>query len=68
MFSQLLQALGAKLDTCCCEIKTMMLQNRLDESERKNVAYQGIIDNNNQSQYLLSQMGKWVANPAAAAT
>lgn len=68
VLGQQLQALQAKMDTCCCEIKTQMLQDRLDAAERQNVALQGVIDNANQSQYLLGVMGKWVANPAAATT
>lgn len=67
VISQMLQALSAKVDSCCCEIKTQMLQNRLDEAERNNVAKDGIISNYNQSQYILSTMGKWVANAPAAA-
>ena len=67
VLSQMLQALSAKVDSCCCEIKTQMLQNRLDEAERNNVAKDGIISNYNQSQYILGTMGKWVANAPAAA-
>lgn len=57
---QLMQ-LGAKMDSCCCEIKTMMLQNRLDEAERKNVQLENSLSNANQSQYILSQLGRFVA-------
>lgn len=67
VLSQMLQALSAKVESCCCEIKTQMLQNRLDEAERNNVAKDGIISNYNQSQYILGTMGKWVANAPAAA-
>ena len=68
VLSTQLQALQAQMNECCCSIKTQMLQDRLDAAERHNVALQGVIDNANQSQYLLGQMGKWVANaPAAAA-
>lgn len=56
-----LQQLGAKMDSCCCEIKTMMLQNRLDEAERRNVTLQNALDNTNQSQYILGQLGRFVA-------
>lgn len=58
--SQLMQ-LGAKMDSCCCEIKTQMLQNRLDEAERRNIVLQNSIDNANQSQYILGQLGRFVA-------
>ena len=67
VLAQQLQALQAKMDTCCCEIKTQMLQNRLDDAQAALVSKNNDISNYNQSQYLLGQMGKWVANPAAAA-
>ena len=68
VFAQQLQALQAKVDTCCCEIKTQMLQNRLADAEAALVAEKGKVSNFEQSQYILGQMGKWVANPAAAST
>ena len=55
-----LQNLQAKMDTCCCEIKTMMLQNRYEDERAKNVALQNEISNYQQSQFLLSQSGRWV--------
>jgi len=64
---QQMAALGYQMQSCCCEIKTQMLQNRLDEAERRNVVLDGQISNYNQTQTLLGTMGKWVANPAAAA-
>jgi hypothetical protein len=68
-----LQNLQAKMDTCCCEIKTQMLQNRYEDERAKNVALQGEISNFQQSQYILGQMGRWVAwvgngSQAAAST
>lgn len=56
-----LQNLGAQLDSCCCKIQTTMLQNRYEDERAKNVALQGEISNFQQSQYLLGQMGRWVA-------
>lgn len=56
-----LQNLQAKMDSCCCEIKTQMLQNRYEDERAKNVALQGEISNFQQSQYILGQMGRWVA-------
>lgn len=55
-----LQNLQAKMDTCCCEIKTQMLQNRYEDERAKNVALQNEISNYQQSQYLLQQTGRWV--------
>ena len=69
--NQKIDALDAKVASCCCEIKTMMLQNRLDEAERRNVVLQNSIDNANQSQYLLGQLGRfvaWAGSGAPAAT
>lgn len=57
---QLMQ-LSAKMDSCCCEIKTQMLQDRLSDEQAKNVTLQNAIDNANQSQYLLGQLGRFVA-------
>lgn len=56
-----IQALDAKMSSCCCEIKTQMLQDRLDEAERRNVVLQNAIDNANQSQYILGNLGRFVA-------
>ena len=56
-----LQGIIAKMDSCCCEIKTQMLQNRYEDERAKNVALQNEISNFQQSQYLLGQGGRWVA-------
>ena len=61
-----IDALSAQMASCCCEIKTQMLQDRLVDAQAKIVAQQAEISNNTQSQYLLGQMGKWVANAPAA--
>ena len=69
-FNQVMQkidGLSAQLNSCCCEIKTQMLQYRLDDANAKIVAQQNEISNYNQSQYLMSQWGKWVANAPATA-
>lgn len=61
VLGQQLMALDAKLSSCCCEIKTQMLQDRLDEAERRNVILQNSLDNANQSQYILGNLGRFVA-------
>lgn len=66
VIAQQIQALQAKMDDCCCSIKTQMLQNRLDDAQAALVARTAEISNYNQSQYILGQMGKWVANAPAA--
>lgn len=55
-----LQNIMAKMDTCCCEIKTQMLQDRLADANAQKVALQNEISNYQQSQYLLGQTGRWV--------
>lgn len=59
-----IDALGFRLDQCCCDIKTTMLQNRLDDAQAALVTAQGAISNANQSQYLLSMLGSYT--PGAA--
>ena len=68
VLAQQIAALSAKMDDCCCSIKTEILENRLADAQAALVAEEGKSSNYDQSQYILSQMGKWVANPAAAAT
>ena len=56
-----LQNIMAKMDTCCCDIKTTMMNKWYEDERAKNVALQNDINNYNQSQYILSQMGRFVA-------
>ena len=56
--------LGYRMESCCCSIKTQMLQDRLDDAQATIVSQNAAINNANQSQYLLSQLGHFVAwNP-----
>lgn len=64
---QTLADLGSKMESCCCSIKTQMLQDKYDETLRELAKAQNDASNAAQSAYLLSVMGKWVANPAAVA-
>ena len=67
-FNQLQQQianLGARMDSCCCEIKTQMLQDKYDATARELALAQNEAVNAAQSQYLLGVMGKWVANAPA---
>ena len=57
--------LGYQLQSCCCDIKTQMLQNRLDDAQAALVTAQGAISNANQSQYLLSMLGSYTPGTAA---
>ena len=59
--SQQISNLGAHLDTCCCSIKTQMLQDKLDEANAKIVAQQNEISNAQQTQTILNTLGRFVA-------
>ena len=63
-----LDQLGFQMENCCCSIKTLIKDNQIaDLTNQLNLARNESV-NAAQSQYLLSQMGKWVANaPATAA-
>ena len=60
--------LGAQMNECCCSIKTMMLENRLQDTQIALQNAQNQAVNAEQSQYLLSELGKFVANAPAATT
>lgn len=67
--AQAISSLGAQMDSCCCSIKTQMLQDRLADAQTQLATANGIISNNAQSQYLLGQMGRFVAwQPSGSAT
>ena len=55
--------LGYRMDRCCCEIKTQMLENRLADANAALVTSQTANAIASQSQYLLSQLGTYT--PAA---
>lgn len=62
---QSISNIGSQMESCCCSIKTQMLQDKYDETLRELAKAQNDASNAAQSAYLLSVMGKWVANPAA---
>lgn len=62
---QQLAGLSAQMNECCCSIKTMMLENRLQDTQIALQNAQNKAINAEQSQYLLGVMGKWVANASA---
>lgn len=51
--------LGYKMESCCCGIKTMMLENRLADTQAALLTSQTNNIVNAQSQYLLSQLGTY---------
>ena len=59
--SQKIDQLGFKMETCCCDIKTQMLQNRLDDANAKIVQQQNEISNYQQTQTILNNLGRFVA-------
>ena len=59
--------LGYKMESCCCSIKTQMLENRLADAQAALSNAQDIANNSAQSAYLLGQLGKFVINAPAAA-
>jgi len=58
--------LGYKMENCCCSIKTMLLENRLQDTQLALQDAQNKAVNAEQSAYLLNVMGKWIANAPAA--
>ena len=62
---QSLAGISTQLGTCCCDIKTTLLQDKYDAALRELAKAQNEATNAAQSAYLLSTMGKWVANPTA---
>lgn len=57
--------LGYQMDSCCCALKTQMLQDKYDRLYEQYRSVQTDASNAAQSQYLLGVMGRWIANPAA---
>ena len=65
---QQIAQLGFQMDSCCCSIKTQMLQDKYEQLENLYRTAQNDASNAAQTQLILSTMGKWIANaPAAAA-
>ena len=57
--------LGYKMEECCCSIKTMLLENRLQDTQIALQNAQNVAVNAEQSQYILSQLGNFVPKAAA---
>ena len=64
---QSLAGISSQLGTCCCDIKTTLLQDKYDAALRELAKAQTDASLAAQSQYLLGVMGKWVANAPATA-
>ena len=56
--------LGYRMDRCCCDIKTTLLEDRLQDAQtRLNQQYTSI-SNAEQSQYILGQLGTYTPRAA----
>ena len=64
--NQNLADLGYRMDKCCCDIKTQILENRLQDVQTELADARNVAVNQAQSQYLLSQLGSFVPTSAAA--
>lgn len=58
---QQIQQLGYQMDSCCCSIKTQMLQDRLADKTAEAIALQNKLDNRDQTQVILGNLGRFVA-------
>lgn len=56
-----LDQLGYQMENCCCSIKTQMLQDRLADKTAETVALQNKLDNAQQTQTILGNLGRFVA-------
>ena len=65
---QQIAQIGFQMENCCCSIKTQMLQDKYENLENLYRTAQNEISNAQQSQYILSALGRYVTNPPVAAT
>ncbi len=65
--SQALANISSQLSSCCCDIKSTFLQSKYDDTVRQLNKVETENAVKAQTEYLLSVMGKWIANPAAVA-
>lgn len=63
---QAIAQLGYQMDSCCCSIKTQMLQDKYENLENQYRTAQNDLSNAAQSQYILNALGRFVAYPPAA--
>ena len=60
--SNKLDNLGYSMEQCCCSIKTLIKDNQIADLTNQLNNANNLAINSAQSQYLLGQMGHWVAN------
>lgn len=56
--------LGYRMDKCCCDIKTTLLENRLQDAETRLNQQYTAISNAEQTQYILAQLGTYTPRAA----
>lgn len=61
LLAQQIMALSHQLNTCCCELRTQQLQDRLADKTADAVALQNKLDNRDQTQTILNNLGRFVA-------
>lgn len=66
--AQSISDLGYHMDSCCCSIKTQMLQDKYDALENLYRTAQNEISNARQTQDLLTALGRFVAFPPLTTT
>ena len=59
--------LGYKMESCCCGLKQLILENRLQDAQIALQNAQGVAIAAEQSQYILSQLGSFQPKSATAA-
>lgn len=62
-----LAGISSQLGSCCCDIKSTLLQDKYDSAVRELTKVQTENAVKAQTEYLLGVMGKWIANAPAAA-
>lgn len=55
--------LGAQMQQCCCDLKSQMAQDKIESLQAKVSEQAAAINNAQQSQFILSQLGRWRSNP-----
>lgn len=63
-----LDNLGYSMEQCCCSIKTLIKDNQIADLTNQLNNANNLAVNSAQSQYLLGQMGHWVANSNGTTT
>lgn len=56
-------ALANQMQQCCCEIKSQMAQDKIESLQAKVAEQAAAVSNMQQSQFILSQLGRWRSNP-----